>query len=38
MSFSVLNELFNELAYNPGPNKAGFLFFRTGPPTTSTAS
>jgi phospholipid/cholesterol/gamma-HCH transport system substrate-binding protein len=26
-SFAVLNELFNELAYNPGPNKGGFLFF-----------
>jgi phospholipid/cholesterol/gamma-HCH transport system substrate-binding protein len=26
-SFSVLNEFFNELAYNPGPNKGGFLFF-----------
>lgn len=26
-SFGVLNELFNELAYNPGPNQAGFLFF-----------
>ncbi len=26
-SFSVINEFFNELAYNPGPNKAGFLFF-----------
>jgi phospholipid/cholesterol/gamma-HCH transport system substrate-binding protein len=26
-SFTVLNELFNELAYNPGPNQAGFLFF-----------
>jgi phospholipid/cholesterol/gamma-HCH transport system substrate-binding protein len=26
-SFSVLNEFFNELAYNPGPSKAGFLFF-----------
>ncbi len=25
--FTVLNELFNELAYNPGPNQAGFLFF-----------
>jgi hypothetical protein len=23
----VLTEFFNELAYNPGPNKAGFLFF-----------
>jgi phospholipid/cholesterol/gamma-HCH transport system substrate-binding protein len=26
-SFAVLNEFFNELGYNPGPNKAGFLFF-----------
>src|SRR6185437_2324200 len=26
-SFGVLNEFFNELAYNPGKNKAGFLFF-----------
>jgi len=26
-SFTVLSELFNELAYNPGPNQAGFLFF-----------
>ncbi len=26
-SFTVLNELFNELAYNPGPSQAGFLFF-----------
>ena len=26
-SFSVFNEFFNELAYNPGKNKAGFLFF-----------
>jgi phospholipid/cholesterol/gamma-HCH transport system substrate-binding protein len=26
-TFSVLNEFFNELAFNPGPNKAGFLFF-----------
>jgi phospholipid/cholesterol/gamma-HCH transport system substrate-binding protein len=26
-SFGVLNEFFNELAYNPGPTKAGFLFF-----------
>jgi phospholipid/cholesterol/gamma-HCH transport system substrate-binding protein len=26
-SFTVVNELFNELAYNPGPNQAGFLFF-----------
>jgi len=23
----VLNEFFNELAYNPGPTKPGFLFF-----------
>jgi phospholipid/cholesterol/gamma-HCH transport system substrate-binding protein len=27
VSFSVINEFFNELAYNPGPSKAGFLFF-----------
>ncbi len=26
-SFSVINEFFNELAYNPGPSKGGFLFF-----------
>jgi phospholipid/cholesterol/gamma-HCH transport system substrate-binding protein len=26
-SFSVLNEFFNEVAYNPGPSKGGFLFF-----------
>jgi phospholipid/cholesterol/gamma-HCH transport system substrate-binding protein len=26
-SFTVLNEFFNELAYNPGPKKGGFLFF-----------
>jgi phospholipid/cholesterol/gamma-HCH transport system substrate-binding protein len=26
-SFSVLNEFFNEAAYNPGPNQGGFLFF-----------
>jgi phospholipid/cholesterol/gamma-HCH transport system substrate-binding protein len=26
-SFSVLNEFFNEIAYNPGPTKGGFLFF-----------
>jgi phospholipid/cholesterol/gamma-HCH transport system substrate-binding protein len=26
-TFSVLNEFFNELAYNPGPSKGGFLFF-----------
>jgi len=26
-SFSVIDEFFNELAYNPGPGKAGFLFF-----------
>ncbi len=25
--FSVFNELFNEFAYNPGPNQGGFLFF-----------
>jgi phospholipid/cholesterol/gamma-HCH transport system substrate-binding protein len=27
VSFKVLNEFFNELAYNPGPSKGGFLFF-----------
>ena len=27
--FSVFNELFNEFAYNPGPNQGGFLFFLT---------
>ena len=26
-SFSVLNEFFNELAFNPGAKQAGFLFF-----------
>jgi phospholipid/cholesterol/gamma-HCH transport system substrate-binding protein len=26
-TFGVLNEFFNELAYNPGPNQAGFIFF-----------
>jgi phospholipid/cholesterol/gamma-HCH transport system substrate-binding protein len=26
-SFAVVNEFFNELAYNPGPNQGGFLFF-----------
>jgi phospholipid/cholesterol/gamma-HCH transport system substrate-binding protein len=26
-SFAVLNEFFNELAYNPGAKRAGFLFF-----------
>ncbi|HTW42246.1 MAG TPA: MlaD family protein [Solirubrobacteraceae bacterium] len=26
-TFSVLNEFFNEIAYNPGPSKPGFLFF-----------
>lgn len=26
-SFSVVNEIFNELGFNPGPNQAGFLFF-----------
>jgi phospholipid/cholesterol/gamma-HCH transport system substrate-binding protein len=25
--FAVFNEFFNELAYNPGPSKGGFLFF-----------
>jgi phospholipid/cholesterol/gamma-HCH transport system substrate-binding protein len=28
-TFSVLNELFNELGYNPGKNRAGFGFFAT---------
>jgi phospholipid/cholesterol/gamma-HCH transport system substrate-binding protein len=27
VSFTVLNEFFNELAYNPGASKGGFLFF-----------
>jgi phospholipid/cholesterol/gamma-HCH transport system substrate-binding protein len=26
-SFSVFNEFLNELAYNPGPNQGGFMFF-----------
>lgn len=26
-SFQVIEELFNELGYNPGPKQAGFLFF-----------
>jgi phospholipid/cholesterol/gamma-HCH transport system substrate-binding protein len=26
-SFAVFNEFFNELAYNPGPNQGGFMFF-----------
>jgi phospholipid/cholesterol/gamma-HCH transport system substrate-binding protein len=26
-SFTVISEFFNELAHNPGPNQAGFLFF-----------
>jgi phospholipid/cholesterol/gamma-HCH transport system substrate-binding protein len=26
-SFSVFDEFFNELAYNPGPNQGGFMFF-----------
>jgi phospholipid/cholesterol/gamma-HCH transport system substrate-binding protein len=26
-TFTVLNEFFNELAYNPGSNQAGFLFY-----------
>ncbi len=26
-SFSVFNEFFNELAYNPGPSQGGFMFF-----------
>ena len=25
--FTVINEFFNELAYNPGPNQGGFLFY-----------
>jgi phospholipid/cholesterol/gamma-HCH transport system substrate-binding protein len=25
--FQVLNEFFNEIAYNPGPSQGGFLFF-----------
>ncbi len=29
MSLSVVNELFNELAYNPSSKQAGFLFFGT---------
>ena len=37
-SFSVLNEFFNELAYNPGASKAGFLFFLDWATTSSTAS
>jgi phospholipid/cholesterol/gamma-HCH transport system substrate-binding protein len=28
-SFSVFNEFFNELAYNPGPKQGGFMFFLT---------
>ena len=27
VGFSVFNEFFNELAYNPGANQGGFLFF-----------
>jgi phospholipid/cholesterol/gamma-HCH transport system substrate-binding protein len=27
VSFSVITEFFNELAYNPGPSKGSFLFF-----------
>jgi phospholipid/cholesterol/gamma-HCH transport system substrate-binding protein len=27
VSFSILNELVNELGYNPGPNQGGFIFF-----------
>jgi phospholipid/cholesterol/gamma-HCH transport system substrate-binding protein len=27
--FSVFNEFFNELAYNPGSNQGGFMFFLT---------
>jgi phospholipid/cholesterol/gamma-HCH transport system substrate-binding protein len=26
-AFTVINEFFNELAYNPGPNQGGFLFY-----------
>jgi phospholipid/cholesterol/gamma-HCH transport system substrate-binding protein len=26
-AFTVFNEFFNELGYNPGPNQGGFLFF-----------
>jgi phospholipid/cholesterol/gamma-HCH transport system substrate-binding protein len=26
-AFTVINELFNELGYNPGPSQGGFLFF-----------
>jgi phospholipid/cholesterol/gamma-HCH transport system substrate-binding protein len=26
-AFTVLNQVFNELAYNPGPSQGGFLFF-----------
>ncbi len=26
-AFTVINEFFNELAYNPGPSQGGFLFF-----------
>jgi phospholipid/cholesterol/gamma-HCH transport system substrate-binding protein len=26
-AFQVFNEFFNEIAYNPGPNQGGFLFF-----------
>ncbi len=26
-AFTVINELFNELAYNPGPNQGSFLFY-----------
>jgi phospholipid/cholesterol/gamma-HCH transport system substrate-binding protein len=27
VSFAVITEFFNELAYNPGPSKGGFVFF-----------
>lgn len=27
LAFTVLNEFFNELGYNPGPKQAGFMFF-----------
>ena len=37
-SFSVLNEFFNELGYNPSSKQAGFGFFAgLGRTTTSTA-
>ena len=36
-SFTVLNEFFNELAYNPGPSRAASCSSSPGPTTTSTA-